>query len=96
MLKDQPKTLPVGSPEAIGRRLKATRDALGLKAVEFCRQAGIPQNTYSQYENGKGRPSLDFALKICKTFNVTLDWIYLGNSAAVPHALATAIQNRLS
>ena len=92
MAKELPRVPNPRSIEAIAGRLKATRLAVGLKAGEFCRRAGIPQNTYSQYENGKGRPSLDFALKICDTYGVTLDWIYLGNSGALPHALAMEIQ----
>lgn len=76
------------SLEAIGRRLKATRLALGHPAQgDFAKHAGIKANTYNQWEQGLIRPSLDGAKALCRTYRLTLDWIFLGDPSALPHGL---------
>ena len=90
---------PVNQPsrsslKAIGARLVALRESTGLRQVDFCKRAGIAQNTWNQYERGESRPQLDFAIRLVDTFGVTLDWIYLGDSSGLPHTLALAIQRR--
>lgn len=75
--------------EAIAERLRASQDAMGLKAVEVCRLTGIKPNTYSQWLNAKGRPRLDEAMLLCDQFGYTLDWIYFGDPAGLPYALAS-------
>lgn len=77
--------------EAIAERLKVCRLALGLKPAELCRLTGIKPNTYSQWENGKGRPNLDEAMRLCDTLGYTLDWIYLGD----PSGLTFNLSNKL-
>ncbi len=82
-----------GEPDArfqgIAQRLLAARIAQpgDLDQTDFAKRAGIAQNTYNQYEQAHRRPSLDNAIKLCRTYNLTLDWIYLdeagGLSAAV-------------
>jgi len=79
------------SIDAIAHRLKATRLALGLNQVEFCKRAGIPTNTYNQYEKAKGRPSLDMALALCAAYKITLDWIYRGDASGLPHGIARSL-----
>ena len=78
--------------QAIGRRLELTRQVVGLQQNEFCERAGIATNAYNQYERGKKRPSLDNAIKLCLTYALTLDWIYLGNDDALRYSLANAIK----
>lgn len=80
------------SVKAIAQRLTATRAALGYdNQVDFCRDAGISYNTWNNYENGRGRPKLNVAITLCRRFNLTLDWIYLGDPSGLPHRLATQI-----
>jgi transcriptional regulator with XRE-family HTH domain len=78
----------IRSVEAIAKRLRATREALGIKQAEFAERANIPNNTYNQYEQAKGRPSLDFAFKLRDTYGLTLDWIYDGDPSGLPHRIA--------
>jgi transcriptional regulator with XRE-family HTH domain len=78
--------------EAIGHRLRLTRLALGLDQTQLCERAGIARNTWNQWEKGKGRPQLDEAMKLVDTFNITLDWIYLGDITGLPHGLALRLQ----
>lgn len=80
------------SPEAIGRRLELTRAALRMSQIDFCGDAGIATNTYNQYERGKKRPSLDNALKLARAYNLTLDWIYLGDPSGLRYDLADLIK----
>ena len=69
----------------IAERLIAARRAQpsDLDQVEFARRAGISQNTYNQYEKAHRRPSLDNAIKLCRTYNLSLDWIYLDEAGGL-------------
>jgi transcriptional regulator with XRE-family HTH domain len=79
------------SIEAIARRLIATRLAFGLTQLEFAVRAGVPGNTYNQYERAKSRPQLDYAVRICETYGVTLDWIYFGTPNGLQYDIARQI-----
>ena len=83
--------LPPTSPEAAGIRLQFTREALGFAKGVFASSAGIPKNTYSQYESGKRVPRLDFALRLCDRYELTLDWIYRGDPSGLRYNLAEKI-----
>jgi transcriptional regulator with XRE-family HTH domain len=80
------------SKAAIGRRLALTREVLDLQQNEFCEKAKIAPNAYNQYERGKKRPSIENAIRLCQTYALTLDWIYLGNDDALRYSLASAIK----
>jgi transcriptional regulator with XRE-family HTH domain len=73
--------------EAIAQRLIATREAVGLKQSEFAKRAGIPVNTYNQYERAVSQPRIDYAFALCDTYGVTLDWIYNGDPSGLPYRL---------
>lgn len=75
----------------IGARLRAAREALGLTQAEFYRRAGIAQNAYSQYESGKRLLTLNQAIKLRDAFGLSLDWLFQGDLAAMPHALAAKL-----
>lgn len=67
----------------MSRRLRETREALGHpKAAPFAKAAGINPSAYSNYENGF-RIGLDAAIKLCETYELSLDWIYFGEPAAL-------------
>lgn len=80
--------------EAIGNRLRLTRESFDMTQTHFAEQAGISQNTYNQYEKGRKRPSVDNALLLSLTYNLTLDWIYTGDVSGLPFQLATELQKR--
>lgn len=81
------------SLDAIARRLERTRVALGLTQSEFADKAGIARNTYNQWEKGKGRPQLDGAIALCHVYNLTLDWIYFGETSGLPYQVASKLVN---
>ncbi|NOU05334.1 MAG: helix-turn-helix transcriptional regulator [Hyphomicrobiaceae bacterium] len=76
----------------IGRRLALTRQVMGLQQNEFCDRAQIAPNTYNQYENGKKRPSIDNAIKLCDAYHLTLDWIFRGDPSGLRYETADAIK----
>jgi transcriptional regulator with XRE-family HTH domain len=77
--------------QEIADRLRASRLALGIKPAELCRMTGIKPNTYSQWENAKGRPNLDEAMRLCDVLGYTLDWIYLGDPSGLPLAFTSKL-----
>jgi transcriptional regulator with XRE-family HTH domain len=79
------------SREEIGRRLKATRQALGLRARDIHRATGITESAWSQYEKGRRFPNLIQILPFADRFGIPLDWIYRGIVAAVPYEIAQHI-----
>ena len=83
--------LPPTSKEAMCKRLELTRNALKLAPGVFATQAGIPKNTYSQYETGVRMPRIDFALRLCERYELTLDWIYRGDPSGLKYNLADQI-----
>lgn len=82
---------PGRSVAAIAARLIATREALGLNQADLCTQAGIARNTYNQWEKGTNRPQLDYAIRPCERFGLTLDWIYRGIPSRLPHEIALSL-----
>ena len=56
-------------------RLKEIRDKLNIQQKDVCASLCIPQNTYSQYENGKRQPDNETLVKIASFFNVTTDYL---------------------
>lgn len=80
------------SLEAIGERLRSTRQALELSQRDFCAEAGVPPNTYNQYERGVARPSMDNAYRLMDAHRLTLDWIYAGDPSGLRASLLEAIK----
>lgn len=65
----------------IPERLKAIRRALNLNQTEFIKKTGIEQGFYSKVENGKLTPSFDFIVRIAEVYNISLDYLILGEGA---------------
>lgn len=86
---------PLQSRQEIGRRLKATRLALGLKATEVCATIDLTKQAWSQYENGNRRPELTPMLAFADRYGVPLDWIYRGQISHLPHDLAGKVMEEL-
>lgn len=75
----------------VGERLALVREALGLRAIDICRELNVGENTYSQWESGRSRPNLDDAIRFCRRYGVTLDWLFLGDISGVNFSLAQNI-----
>ena len=78
--------------EAVGERLRLSRQALGLSQVDFAQRAGIAANTYNQYERGRKLPSIANANALCDAHGLTLDWLFRDDASNLAYKLASAIQ----
>lgn len=63
------------SKKQIGKRLKTLRIKLKLSQEKFANKCGISQTTYSHYETGFNLITTTTAYSICKTYNISMDWI---------------------
>ena len=59
----------------IGSRLKDLRDSFNLSQEKFAKKCGLSQTTYSHYETGFNLITTTNAYSICKTYNVSMDWL---------------------
>lgn len=65
-----------------------------LSQAEFARRIDITAQTWRQI-TAVNRVSVDTAVKISRATGVSLDWIYLGETAMIPQRLAEPL-NRLA
>lgn len=75
----------------IARRLRDARTVLELDQTAFAGRAGLKNQTYSNWESGNFRISIDGALALRETYGLSLDFIYCGNLDALPHKIAKAL-----
>lgn len=75
-------------PEAVGTRLKRVREVLGLSKREFAERAGLTEQTYGPFENARRPLSLEAAKRLRKHYGLSLEFMYFGNKADLPHRIA--------
>lgn len=75
-------------PEAVGARLARVREILCMTKREFAERAGLTEQTYGPFENAKRPLSLDAAKRLRKCYGLTLEFMYFGNKADLPHRIA--------
>jgi len=80
-----------GRYAAISQRLRAIRAYYDLPSKEFAALADVPPKSYSQWESGDFRISIEGATKLGARFGTTLDFIYLGRIDTLPTNLAKAV-----
>ena len=56
-------------------KLKELRENAGLSQAELAAKLGIKQATYSNYENGVTKPTVDIASSIADYYGVSLDYL---------------------
>ena len=86
-LKKSMETLSNTDPRTVGKRLFAARTAHGLSQSELARECGFSITALSNWENGRQRPALESAEKICQLFDLTLDYLLLGKSETLKHSV---------
>lgn len=82
------RTIDPESVDACGKRLEATREALGLSQAEICRQTGIKAQAWNNAETGDNRLTVVNALKLCRRYGLTTDWLYRGDARQLAAELA--------
>jgi transcriptional regulator with XRE-family HTH domain len=88
-----PRRTDETTPEAIGERLRFSREVLGHTQREFAKRAGISVTAYNQYETGTTKPRVENAIRLREEYNLTLDWIYCGDPSGLPDQLAQGIKH---
>lgn len=66
--------------ETIGERLRMIRKKENLLLKEAGASCGISAQTLSKYEKGDRKPDYEFLGRFVKRFNVSSDWLLLGES----------------
>ena len=92
-----PKKPP--DPYAIecGRRLRATREALGYATVrEFAEATGVTDDALSAWERGINLVRQDYVRRIKRQFGVTFDWIYDGDASTLRQSLYDLVEGKAS
>lgn len=62
----------------MGERIKELRKALGLTQQEFSDRIGVKRNTIAQYESGRNEPLDAVITLICRTYDVSEEWLRTG------------------
>jgi transcriptional regulator with XRE-family HTH domain len=76
----------------VGKRLRATRQALDIHQAGIARIANISPQAWSNYEGGRRKPEMKEAVHLCELFALTLDWIFRGRIDTLPRELAKKIR----
>ena len=63
----------------IGERIKQIRGKVSQK--EFAISIGVAQNTLGNYERGDRTPNADVIVRIAKDYDVSFNWLLLGEGA---------------
>lgn len=84
------------TPEKVGPRIAAVREALGLKKSEFADSIEFDRSSHSKVE--KGATGLDIAVgeKIAAVYGVGLDYIYRGDLSDLPADLRPKVVTELA
>lgn len=81
---------------AIGLRLRATREALGLTQEQLGAVLGISRTALNNWERGIRMADPLAMGRLADRYGATTDWIYRGQMAGMAHSLAIKIEPLLS
>lgn len=90
------------SKEAVARRLYLLRAMVShienkkITQTDFARRAGLTQSGYTHYENGMRLPSIAAAAALVDSYDVSLDWIFLGRDLNLELPLLQALKQVLA
>lgn len=59
----------------IGNNLKKLRNDLGITQQQLADKCNFYQSTYNHYETGYSLIKIMVAYSICKTYNISMDWL---------------------
>ena len=90
--RNYPKRVNSAAVPEIARRLRLLRMAVADSITDLSTRTGITRSAWSNYENGLSRIGVDAAMKLCDTYGISLDWVYRGQDAMLPHGLVRRMQ----
>ncbi len=65
------------------KNLRKARKAKGITQVELAKLINVTQATYSEYENGKCKPSFDTVIRLCDILGCSADFLLGRNDDAL-------------
>ncbi len=65
-----------GGASAVGRKLRARREALGVSLRQFARELNVSASFISQLETGKTQPSVATLYSICSALEMSIDDVF--------------------
>lgn len=77
----------------IGRRLAATRNALGIDQDQMAEFLCCTRQALSHYENGRRKLTPEMMIKIWHHHGISPEYYYLGLLRNVPESMKTALDN---
>lgn len=83
--------VPDTSKEAVGRRLRLTREARGMNQAVLAKVLHVSPQKWNTYERGVAMIQPPLLAQFCALTGSTSDWIYLESMATLPMALAQKI-----
>ena len=69
---------------AVAARLKRVREVLGMSKKDFAEKAGLSMQQYGPFENGIRDLSLSAAKQLRRTYGLSLEFLYFGNTDDLP------------
>jgi transcriptional regulator with XRE-family HTH domain len=63
-----------------------------MSQAEIARLCGINRQAWNNAETGDSRLGLDNAMALSRQTGVTLDYLFFGNRAGLPHLIAVEIE----
>jgi len=69
---------PKPAPPGLARRLRETREELGLSVAECATRIGVHRDTWYSWERGDTEPSLHDGLAAAKLLQVSVFWLGMG------------------
>lgn len=64
--------------KAIGQRLKAARQSVGLSQMEVCAVLGVGTSAWNHWKMVRCSPCMMTLARITKTYSISADWILCG------------------
>lgn len=83
----------------VAQRLRLVRIAYGrihgfgreMSQSAISRLAGLKVSAWNNVETGANKLGIDSAIKVARLTGVSLDYLFLGNAAGLPRAMAVEI-----
>jgi DNA-binding XRE family transcriptional regulator len=77
--------------DEVGRRLAATRNAMGLTQQALADQLAVSRAALANWEQGTRLPDPSAMARLARRHRITMDWIYIGDPSGLPARYATAL-----
>lgn len=77
--------------DEVGRRLAATRLAMGLTQQALADQLAVSRAALANWEQGTRLPDPSAMARLARRHRITMDWIYVGDPSGLPQRYASKL-----